>query len=136
MRNRHGILSILIISAIVISLLIGCGGDGAGPEETVRNALRAMEEGDAEKFASYFTEDLREEVEYGMAFAFTLIEDIEITEVVTKVVSQTSNEATVEFEYDMRAKVLDEIQEDHVEEVVDLVKEDGKWLMCEFEAFD
>lgn len=136
MRNRHGMLLILIISTVVISLLLGCGGDGPGPEETIHNALQAMEEGDAEKFAGYFTEDLREEVEFGMAFAFALIEDVEISKVITRIVSQTSNEATVEFEYDMKARVFDEIQEDHVEEVIDLVKVDGKWLMSEFEAFD
>ncbi len=50
--------------------------------------------------------------------------------------SQTEDEATVEVEFDLETTVFDETEEEHVTEPFNLVKEDGKWLISEFEMSD
>jgi hypothetical protein len=102
----------------------------------VRGALGAMEAMDAEEMATYFTEELREEVEFGMEVFFVFIDEIKISNVKTKVLSQTENEATVEVEFDLETTGFDETEEEHITEPYNLVKEDGKWLISEFEMSD
>ena len=65
---------------------LGCGG-GSSPEDTVRGALAAMEAKDAEKMATYFTEDTRDDVEAGMQWAFSLVDEIEISDIKTEVMN-------------------------------------------------
>ena len=95
-----------------------------------------MDAMDAEEMATYFTEELREDIEFGMELAFALIDEIKISNMKTKVLSQTEDEATVEVEFDLETTVFDEPEEEHVAESFDLVKEDGEWLISEFEMFD
>ena len=102
----------------------------------MRGPLEAMEAMDAEEMAAYFTEELREEVEFGMEVAFVFIDETEISNVKTKVLSQTEDEATVEADFDVETTGFDETEEEHITEPFDLVKEDGKWLISEFEMSD
>jgi len=95
-----------------------------------------MEAMDAEKMVTYFTEEMSEDVEFGMEVVFALIDEIKISNVETKVLSQTEDEATVEVEFDLETTVFDETEEEHVTEPFNLVKEDGKWLISEFEMSD
>ncbi|MGB2855724.1 MAG: hypothetical protein WBC61_03635 [Dehalococcoidia bacterium] len=136
MKGWLKVVLVLALAALLGSTLLGCGGGGAGPEDTVRGALEAMEAMDAEKMVTYFTEEMSEDVEFGMEVVFALIDEIKISNVETKVLSQTEDEATVEVEFDLETTVFDETEEEHLTETYDLVKEDGKWLISEFEMSD
>ena len=136
MKGWLKVVLVLALAALLGSTLLGCGGGGSGPEDTVRGALRAMEAMDAEKMVTYFTEEMSEDVEFGMEVVFALIDEIKISNVETKVLSQTEDEATVEVEFDLETTVFDETEEEHVTEPFNLVKEDGKWLISEFEMSD
>ena len=136
MKGWLKVVLVLALAALLGSTLLGCGGGGAGPEDTVRGALEAMEAMDAEEMATYFTEEMSEDVEFGMEVVFALIDEIKISNVETKVLSQTEDEATVEVEFDLETTVFDETEEEHVTEPFNLVKEDGKWLISEFEMSD
>jgi hypothetical protein len=136
MKGWLKVVLVLALAALLGSTLLGCGGGGAGPEDTVRGALEAMEAMDAEKMVTYFTEEMSEDVEFGMEVVFALIDEIKISNVETKVLSQTEDEATVEVEFDLETTVFDETEEERVTEPFNLVKEDGKWLISEFEMSD
>jgi hypothetical protein len=128
------VVLVLGLVALLVSSLIGCSG-GSGPEDTVKNAFKAMAAMDAEKMATYFTEELREDIELGMEFAFAMVDKIKISNLKTTVSSQTDDEATVEFEFDLETTAFDETEKEHVEDSIDLVKENGKWLISEFESY-
>ena len=136
MKGWLKVVLVLALAALLGSTLLGCGGGGASPEDTVQDALKAMEAMDAEEMATYFTEELREDVEFGMELAFVFIDEIKISNLKTKVLSQTEDEATVEADFDVETTVFDETEEEHVTEPFNLVKEDGKWLISEFEMSD
>jgi uncharacterized protein YprB with RNaseH-like and TPR domain len=136
MKGWLKVVLVLALAALLGSTLLGCGGGGSGPEDTVRGALRAMEAMDAEEMGTYFTEELREEVEFSMELAFVFIDEIKISNVKTKVLSQTEDEATVEADFDIETTGFDETEEEHVTESFNLVKEDGKWLISEFDMSD
>jgi hypothetical protein len=134
MKGWMKVFLVLGLVALLVSTVLGCGG-GSGPEDTVRNAFKAMAAMDAEKMATYFVEDVREDVELGMEFAFAMLDKIKITNLKTTVASQTDDEATVEFEFDLETTAFDETEEEHVEDSIDLVKENGKWLISELPAY-
>jgi len=64
------------------------------------------------------------------------IDEIKISNLKTKVLSQTEDEATVEADFDVEITGFDETEEEHITEPFNLVKEDGKWLISEFEMSD
>lgn len=134
MRFWPRLLAVLAVMLLLGGSLAACGGGGSGPEDTVRGALKAMEDLDGEKMASYFVEDMREELEAGMEFSFAMIDEIRISNLETRVVSESGDSATVEMEFDFEVTAFGETETEHMEDTADLVKVDGKWLIRD-EAF-
>jgi len=126
MKSWFRVLLVLALVVFAGGVFVGCGG--SGPEATVRAAFDAMENKDAEKLGSYFTEDVREEVEMWAEIIFD-IADIEISNLETKVISQSDDEATVKVEYDYEITAFGQTEEDHQSTDIEMVKEDGKWLI-------
>jgi len=81
--------------------------------------------------STYFTAETREELISDMETAFALIDEMKISNVVTKVVSQTEDSATIEGEWDFEITALDETRKDHAVQPIELVKVDGEWLISE-----
>lgn len=134
MRFWPRLLAVLAVMLLLGGSLAACGGGGSGPEDTVRGALKAMEDLDGEKMASYFVEDMREELEAGMEFSFAMIDEIRISNLETRVVSESGDSATVEMEFDFEVTAFGETETEHMEDTAELVKVDGKWLIRD-EAF-
>jgi hypothetical protein len=131
MRFWPRLLAVLAVMLLLGGSLAACGGEGSGPEDAVRGALKAMEDLDGEKMASYFIEDVREELAEGMEFAFALIDEVKIYNIETRVVSESGDRATVEMAFDGDVTVFGQTETEHTEDTVDLVKMDGKWLIGE-----
>jgi hypothetical protein len=130
MKGWFKVVLVLTLVALVGGVLIGCSGGGtSGPEATVKNMFKAMAAKNADKVGSYCTEDIRADVVSSMKAAFTLLDNIKITNMKTSVASQTADTATVDAEYDMEAKVFGETQKEHQSSSIDLSKVDGKWLI-------
>jgi hypothetical protein len=128
MRFWPGLLAILAVMLLLGGSVAACGG-GAGPEDTVRGALKAMEDLDGEKMASYFVEDMREEIEDGMGFFFSMIDEIRISNLETGLVSESGDSATVEMAFDFEVAAFGETQTEHMDDMAELVKVNGKWLL-------
>lgn len=122
-------LAVALVTLTVMAVG-GCGGSSS-PEATVKGAFVAVQEMDAEKLGSYFTEDIREEVVAGADLAFSLIDKIEISNLKVKTVSQTEDAATVETEYDYKVTLFGQSNTDHRSNILELVKVDGKWLITQ-----
>jgi len=128
-----GWLKVMLVVALVVLLgptLLGCGG-GAGPEATVRDCLKAMEAKDAEKMASYFVADMRDEMLAQMEMTFEMVDEIKISNMKTEVVSQEGDRATVELEFDMEMTIQGQTSEQHMKETTELERVGGKWLITE-----
>lgn len=137
MKGWLKLVAVLVLAVVLVSAVFGCGGGSdSGPEKAVRGALKALEEMDAEKLSTYFTAESREDLIVGMDLAFALIDEFKIFNVVTKVVSQTEDRATVEGEWDIEITEIDETEKDHVVQPIELVKVDGEWLIDELSLFE
>jgi hypothetical protein len=131
MKGWFKVVLVLALVALVGGVLIGCSGGGSGPEDTVRNVFKAMEAKDAEKMASYFTEDISQEMVDEMQTSFDIFDSIKVKNLKTTVASQTDDTATVDYEGDFEIKVFGETSKEHQSDSIDLVKVDGKWLINE-----
>ena len=126
------LLAVLAVVLLLGGSIAACGGGSeSSPEDTVRGALQAMEDLDAKKMASYFVEDVREQIEEGMGYAFGLIDEVSIYNIETRVVSESEDRATVEMAFDGDVTVFGQTETEHTEDTVSLVKVNGKWLIGE-----
>lgn len=130
MKSWLKVMLVVALAVLLGSTLLGCGG-GAGPEATVRDCFKAMEAKDAEKMASYFVADMRDEMLAQMEMTFEMVDKIKISNVKTQVVSQEGDRATVEFEFDMEMTMAGQTQEQPIKETAELEKVGGKWLITE-----
>jgi len=136
MRSWPRLLAVLAVMLLLGGSLAACGGGGSGPEDAVRGALKAMEDLDGEKMASYFVEDMREDLEDGMEFFFAMIEEIRISNIETRLVSESGDSATVDMEFDFEVTAFDETETEHMEDTSELVKVNGKWLIHDENFFE
>lgn len=127
MKSWFRVILVLALVALVWVMLIGCGG-GSGPEATVRGAFKATEAMNAERLASYFTEDVREEVVAGAELVFAFIDEVDISNLKTQLVSQSDDSATVAAEYDYELTLFGQTNSEHQSTEIELTKVDGKWL--------
>ena len=130
MKSWFKVILVTVLVALMGLTLIGCGG-GPGPEATIEGAMKALEAKDADKLGSYFTEDIRGEVVFWAETAFDLFDEIDVSNLEMRVVSQTDGEATVEVEYDYEVTAFGQTNKDHQSNTIDLVKVGGKWLITE-----
>jgi hypothetical protein len=136
MRFWPSLLAVLAVVLLAGGSLAACGGEGPGPEDTVRGAVKAMGDRDGEKMASYFVEDMRAELEEGMEFFFAMIDEIKISNIETRLVSESGDSAVVEMEFDFEITAFDETETEHMEDTAELVKVDGKWLIHDETFFE
>ena len=134
MRFWPRLLAVLAVMLLLGGSLAACGGEESSPEDTVRGALKAMGDLDGEKMASYFVEDMREDLKDGMEFFFAMIDEIRISNIETRLVSESGDSATVEMEFDFEVTAFGETETEHMEDTAELVKVNGKWLIHD-EAF-
>jgi len=142
MKLRWGFFALVIL----LLALAACGGDGAGDSDEdiikpVEDFFAAFEEMDAEKAADSVCKEYRDSVKTGLDMIFGFIalsgEDskIEITGMKLEVKDKKDREAMVTATSGkIRITVLGEVQEEEIAEsteAVKLVKEDGKWLICD-----
>ena len=123
------VLVLLLVALLGSSLTAGGCDSGPGPEGVVREALAAMDDMDAEKMAAYFTEDTREELIQSVSMFFATIDEMEIYNLDTAVVSQTEDRATVNGEWDIDVTRSEVTESDHMVQTVELVKVGGAWLI-------
>lgn len=144
--QRHGCLRqnigvwpklilLLVLAAMVISWPFGCGCID-GLLATGKGAVEAIEDQDAERFASYFIEELREKVTLAMEAFFAVVDDIRLSNIEWAVISETADEATVDIGMDWEVTALGETHAGHAREPVDLEKVNGTWLINDFTPFE
>jgi hypothetical protein len=126
---------LLVLAATAICWPFGCGCVD-GILATGKGAIEAIEAQDAERFASYFVEELREEVTLKMEAIFAVVDDIKLSNIEWEVISETADEATVDIGLDWEVTALGETQTGHAREPIDLEKVNGAWLINDFTPFE
>jgi hypothetical protein len=124
------ILILVLAAAVFLALpLWGCSSGPSGPEMAVEDALEAMDALDVDLMASYFTGETREYVISGMAFYLERIDDIEISDVQTEVLSEEGSTATVKAVYEIVVATADRVHGTRAVKTVNLVEVGGEWLI-------
>ena len=116
--------------------VFGCSAGGSRPEKTVEDALAAMGAMDVEQMTPFFAEDTRRYVVSGMDFALERIDEIRISSVGTRVVSEGEGAATVEAEYDLETVSSEGTRSNHVVKTVTLVDVNGEWLIADLSLIE
>ena len=86
--------------------------------------------------AAYFTEDVRGDVQQGMQFAFSLVDEIDISDIEIVVLSESEGLATVRLKCWVKTTAFEKSEEGAMDETLAMVKEDGAWLINNFDMFD
>jgi hypothetical protein len=138
-RQRVNIwLKALLILALVMMVVSGpfgcsCGGALVATGQGVLEAIEAL---DAQRMATYFIEDIREEVTSSMGLVFAIVDSVRLYNVEWEVLSQTEERATVEIGVDWEATAFDETRSGRANESIDLMNVDGEWLISDFSPFE
>ncbi len=136
MKARMKAAAVLTLAALLILSVGGCKGDGPGPGTTVEEALAAMAAEDGETMSSFFTRDTRPYVVSGMAFILERIDEIRVSGVRTRVVSEGEGAATVEAEYDLETVSSGGTRDSHVVKTVTLLEEEGEWRISDLSLLE
>ena len=133
------VIQILLIGCLLlVTALGGCQGKTqyttATPEGTVRLYLDAYCELNTGKVATFWVEMERKEVRHQMGQLFSQFKSISISGVEIEVIDQTENAAKLNVQYFLNATVKESIPQSHyppqeVSYELDLIKQDGKWLI-------
>ncbi|NQT71566.1 MAG: hypothetical protein HQ553_02205 [Chloroflexi bacterium] len=121
-----------LVLVLALAGVVGCGGDGGdtlSPEDTCRKSLEALGNEDYDKSFSYWVKD--EETMKDVERAKTMLKDasIEVSNIETTLISESSDEAVVKVTYDMEMDWMGEVDKYSEEDTMNLVKVDGKWLI-------
>jgi len=128
-------ISAVMAAALLMALASGCWV-GSSPEKTVSGALAAMEDLNVERMASFFTEEARPYVVSGMGYALERIDEIRVSSLETRVVSETADSASVEAEYDLETVSSGRTRTVHVIKTVPLVDVGGNWLISDLSLIE
>ncbi|UCG83774.1 MAG: hypothetical protein JSW38_02870 [Dehalococcoidia bacterium] len=125
-------------------LIFGCSNGGdvitplisptsisiSSPEEVVHSFLAAIDALDAEAVAQHFIRERRNDMLDRSEHIFSQVEDISISNLSTDLVSESDREAMVQANYDWTFFITSGGQRSsHRRELMDLVKENGEWLL-------
>ena len=135
MTGRFRTISVLMAAVLLALSALGCSG-GSSPEKTVEGALSAMAAMNVERMASFFTEETRPQVISGMNYALELIDEIRVSSLETRIVSETASTASVEAEYDLETVSSGQTRSIHVVKTVTLVDVAGKWLISDLSLIE
>lgn len=127
--------SLLVLITMALTAPFGCAcADGIAA--TGQGTIEAIEAQDAERVASYFIEEIREEVTFAMEVVFAVVDDIRISNVKWEVLSETEDTAEVDIEVDWEASAANQTRSGHARETIPLEKVDGEWLINDFSPFE
>jgi hypothetical protein len=139
MKFRLTLLSILILSLALSAC--GGGGDGGDPTEPVKDFFDGFADLDAEKASGAICEKYREDMKDGLTMVFGFLAlggddaSIEVVDLKLKVEDKSDDEATVVATSGMIKMTLagevDETDLTENSEPLKVVKEDGKWYICD-----
>ena len=139
--------TILCISGVLVFILsigiLGCGSendtDMSDPVNCVRGYLKAYEDNDFERVATYWGEDLSDSVLESMKQEAANI-SFSFSNLNIAVISQTETDATIAVSYDYEVRIVDstpitsDIIREQIEMTVELVKNNENWIITD--AFD
>jgi hypothetical protein len=133
MKGCLKLLVILVLVGMLVSILVACSGGGsvcsATPEDAIKGSFKALESKDADKLVSYCAEGFREEIKAKMAYAFSLVDQIKISDLEISTVSKTEDTATLEVEFDRKITAEGSLTEEHVKQTYELAKADNCWQL-------
>jgi len=125
----------LALLMIVVSWPFACSC-GGGLAATGQGVVEAIEALDAQRMATSFIEDVREEVTSSMELVFAIVDSVRLYNVEWEVLSQTEERATVEIGVDWEATAFDETRNGRAYESIDVMNVDGEWLISDFSPFE
>jgi len=134
-RRWLSVLLLIVLAVLSLASPFGCGC-GGGIAATGLGTIEAIEDQDAERVAGYFIEDIREEVIFDMEVVFAIVDDIKISNVQWKVLSETEDAAEVEVEADWEATAAGQVRSGHADESIPLEKVGQEWLINDFSPFE
>lgn len=130
--KRHiALFTCFILAAF---MLVGCSS-GPSPLDTVQTAMESSLKGDIEDAMKFMCEKMREEApsKEQMDFLKETLSKIEFdfADVKYELIEETNDTAKVKVLGSITAKTPTGEEKDEIDEVVTLIKEDGKWVICE-----
>jgi len=130
LKDKRWLVNELFAAVLAAGAFPECDDESTPPENTIRGILRAVEAEDAELMAGYFVGAGSEAKDVADDF-FATFDDIRIYAVDTEIVSQTEDTAVVRMKYFAKMSWADKQFNQYIDEEIELVLENEKWLVKE-----
>ena len=128
------LVPLLALAALSLFSPFGCGC-GGGIAATGWGTIEAIVDQDIERVTGYFIEDIKEEVTFAMEVVFAIVDEIDISNVEYRILSENEDAASVEVEADWWAEAAGYTKSGHAREIIDLEKVGREWLIIDFAPF-
>ena len=133
-----------LVLLLALAGVSGCGdvgsdgnGNALSPEDTVKSCFEALSQGTLDKWFSYLVDNEENRESYDeIKRNIAGVDSLKISNMKTKLVEQTTDEAIVEVSYDSKFKAGGKTFEDSFKERFFLVQSDGKWLIESIQAIE
>ncbi len=129
---------VLMMAAALLGLtLFACGGGGDSPEVVVEKAMSAMVDMDTDALGDYLCAKSLVEAKQALDMAKAMMPEdqkfeMKLSDMKYEVTEESDDKATVHVTGNVTVTGLgDEDQSEPVDEQMQVIKEDGKWKVCE-----
>jgi len=122
-----------VVAVFLVVLLVACGGGGGSPDQVAKQWFEALATGD-ENALKDLTCAAQQESITGVTGLFAGSGEglgLDISDLSFKTTEQSGDTASVQVTGKMKMTLLGAEQEQEIDEAIPMVKEDGKWKVCD-----
>ena len=123
-----------VVTLVLVILMAACGGGGGGsPEQAAKQWFDALAKGDENTLKALTCAAQQEQVTGATGLLATLGEGagLDLSGLSYKTTEQNGDTASVQVTGKLKVTLLGQAVEEDIDEAMPMVKEDGKWKMCE-----
>jgi len=132
MRRALLVVTVFLI-LIVLMAACGGGGDGGSPDQVAKQWLEALAKGDKNALKDLTCIAQQESVAGTTGFLAGLGEEmgLDVSALSFTTTEQSEDKASLQVTGKIRMTLLGVEQEEEIDEAMPMVKEDGKWKVCD-----
>jgi hypothetical protein len=122
-----------VVAVFLVVLLVACGGGGGSPDQAAKQWFEALATGDENALKDLTCAAQQESVTGVTGLLAGLGEGMgfDVSGLSFKTTEQSGETATVQVTGRMNMTFLGAEQEQEIDEAIPMVKEDGKWKVCD-----
>jgi len=122
-----------VVTVFVVILMAACSGGGDSPDQAAKQWFEALAKGDVKALKDLTCAAQQEQITGATGLLATLGQGagLDLSGMSYKTTAQDGDTASVQVTGKLKVTLVGEAVEEEIDEAMPMVKEDGKWKMCE-----